>query len=190
MPSFPYYTSGFGSNAIDGLYAPGNTIITTNYKADDGTDLGAVCKASKHSIDRRGPVPYYVDGTTKSDLFRDVGFQPVSINITGYSYNNGYSNNLTSDTLYATVSGTSVSGTTVNSIYYPPSYSVEWKYEYTFGGTDGYAFPDEGSKNSLSTFFTGNLQPFSYSIYVSCTITDSYTGETAIGYTIIDWYMA
>jgi hypothetical protein len=180
MPSFPYYTGGFGSNAIDGLYAPGNSGITTNYKADDGTDLGAVCKASMHSSDRRGPVPYQVNGVYTSDLFRDVGFQPVSIDITNYSYNNSYANNLTS-TVYASASGTNVNSN---------NYSVEWKYEYTFGGTDGYAFPDEGSKNSLSTFFTGNLQPFSYSIYVSCTITDLLTGETAIDYAIIDWYMA
>jgi hypothetical protein len=179
MPSFPYYTGGFGSNAIDGLYAPGNSGITTNYKADDGTDLGAVCKASMHSSDRRGPVPYYVNGTATSDLFRDVGFQPVSINIIESAVNNGSSGNLTSNTLNASVSGTNVNSN---------NYSVEWKYEYTFGGPGfGNAIPD--SPNSLSTTFLGNLQPIDYSVAVSCTITDSYTGETAIDYAIIDWYM-
>ena len=179
MPSFPYYTGGFGSNPIDGLYAPGNSGITTNYKADDGTDLGAVCKASMHSSDRRGPVPYQVNGVYTSDLFRDVSFQPVSINIIETAVNNGSSGNLTSATLNASVSGTNVNSN---------NYSVEWKYEYTFGGPGfGSATPD--SPNSLSTTFTGNLQPIDYSVYVSCTITDSYTGETAIDYAIIDWYM-
>jgi len=178
MPSFPYYTGGFGSNAIDGLYAPGNSGITTNYKADDGTDLGAVCKASMHSSDRRGPVPYYVNGTATSDLFRDVGFQPVSIDIIQASVNNGSSGNTTSASLTASVSGTNVNSN---------NYSVKWKFEYLAAGPFGSATPN--SDTSLTTDFNGSLEPLDYTTVVSCTITDSYTGETAIDYAIIDWYM-
>ena len=182
--NFPYIITGGYPGQNDNLadlFVDG-TGPTTNYKGYDGGDIGDYSMASMHPSDTRDSsgVPYFVNGTNITNLFRSIEFQPVSIDITDYSYNNSYANNLTS-TVDASASGTNVNSN---------NYSVEWKYEYTFGGTDGYAFPDEGSKNSLSTFFTGNLQPFSYSIYVSCTITDLLTGETAIDYAIIDWYMA
>jgi hypothetical protein len=186
--NFPYIITGGYPGQNDNLAdlfvdrPPAGARTTTNYKGIDGGDIGDYSMASMHPSDTRDSsgVPYFVNGTNITNLFRSIEFQPVSIDITDYSYNNSYANSLTSNTLYA-----SVSGTNVNSNHY----SVEWKYEYTFGGYFfGSATPD--NSNSLSTTFTGTLEPSSYSVYVSCTITDLLTGETAIDYTIIDWYMA
>ena len=181
MPSFPYYTGGFGSNAIDGLYAPGNSGITTNYKADDGTDLGAVCKASMHSSDRRGPVPYYVNGTATSDLFRDVGFQPVSIAIPNpFSYNNN-----------GMVPGNQCPDITPNLFgtnYASNNYSILWTYVGNDGNPLVEAIPN--SSTSVTTFFQlygFNNSDSGITTQVQCTITDNYTGESASDYAYITW---
>jgi len=180
MPSFPYYTSGFGNNAIDTLYARGNSGITTNYKATDGTDLGAVCKASMHSSDRRGPVPYYVNGVNTSDLFRDVSFNPVNVVIpSAYGYNNGYSGP------YSQAISPNLFGTNYNSV----NYSILWTYEGNDGNPTVYADADSHNANSTAFTLHGYTSADSgITTTVKCTITDNLTGESASAEAHITWY--
>lgn len=178
MPSFPYYTSG--SNAIDGLYAAGNSGITTNYKATDGTDLGAVCKASMHSSDRRGPVPYYVNGVYTSDLFRDISFNPVSVTIPNP---NDYNN--VSSGPYSQIITPNLFGTNYNS----NNYSISWTYEGNGGNPIVYAVADSPTSNSTAFTLYGYTSGDSgIMTTVKCTITDNLTGESASDFAYITWY--
>jgi len=182
--NFPYIITGGYPGQNDNLadlFVDG-TGPTTNYKGYNGGDIGDYSMASMHSSDTRdgSGVPYFVNGTNITNLFRSIEFNPVNVVIpNAYGYNNGYSGP------YSQIITPNLFGTNYNS----SNYSILWTYEGNDGNPIVYATADSPLGNSTAfTLHDYNSSDSDITTTVKCTITDNHTGESARDYAYITWY--